>query len=110
MNDSVIIIESACTRDGALTYLEIEEYKEHNNRRQQARNTRCVTTEEGVRQGRDLVRFCQQGVEQGDHTTFVLSVLFSLDSTERESFPEDALADVSANEEGDTISETVAFL
>jgi lipid-A-disaccharide synthase-like uncharacterized protein len=59
MNDSVIIIESACTRDGALTYLEIEEYKEHNNRRQQARNTRCVTAEESVRQGRDLVRFCQ---------------------------------------------------
>jgi len=49
-------------------------------------------------------------VEEVNHSSFVLTATLTLDPTERESFPEDALADVSANEEGDSISKTVAFL
>jgi hypothetical protein len=49
-------------------------------------------------------------VEEVNHSSFVLSATLALDRTERESFPEDALADVSANEEVDSVSKTVAFL
>jgi hypothetical protein len=81
MNDSVIIIEyPACTKVGAVTYLEVDNDKEYNDGSQQAGNVGGVLTVEGVLQGEDLVGLGQEGVEEGDHSTFEFSVLLGLDS------------------------------
>ena len=80
MNDNVIMIESVCTRVGAVTYLEVDNYKEYNDSSQQAGNVGGILTVEGVLQGEDLVGFGQERVEEGDHSTFEFSVLLGLDS------------------------------
>lgn len=60
--------------------LEVDNDKEHNDGSQQAGNVGGVLTVEGVLEGEDLVRFGQEGVEEGDNGTFEFSILFSLDS------------------------------
>ena len=80
MNDNVIIIESSCFHEGALTYLEVDNYKEYNHSSQQARNVRSVFTVESMLQGQDLVRLSQERVEKGDNGAFEFSVLLGLDS------------------------------
>ena len=79
MNDSVIIFESAGVKIGALTYLEVDNYKEDNHSSQQAGNVRRVFTVEGVLEGQHFVGLGQQGVEEGDDGTFEFGVLLSLD-------------------------------
>jgi len=49
-------------------------------------------------------------VEKGDDGSFILAVLTSLDGSGGETLPEDHRADVTADEEGDTASDTVTLL
>jgi len=58
----------------------------------------------------ELVRLGEEEVEHSNDSTLELSALVGPDGNRGEGLPEDLLADVGGDEEGDTRAETVSFL
>lgn len=93
-----------------VTYLEVNDHKEHNDCGRETGNVGGVFTEEGVLEGKNLVTLGQKRVEKGNNCAFELSVLFCLNRDWRKRFPQNDLTNVSSDEETNTVSKTIAFL
>ena len=99
-----------CMENYAKTYLEVDDDQCDYNSGEQVAKVRCVLSVDSLLQAVDLVWLCQQEVEESDDASLEFSSLVSSNGDWGEAFPEDALADVGGNKEGDTRSETVSLL
>jgi len=89
--------------------LEVDDDQSDNDSSEQVAKVWSILSVDCLLETSDWV-LSQHKVEQGDDTSLKFSSLVSSNGDWREAFPEDALADVSGNEEGDTRSETVSLL
>ena len=120
MNGKIFIIERVAVRNElhpaiapvleGLTYLEVNDDEDDKDSGHQVADVRCVLPIEGLLQGIELVRFCEQEVEKSDDCTLKLGTLLGTNGDRRETLPQDDLTDICGDEEGDTTSETVALL
>jgi len=90
--------------------LEVDDDQCDYNSGKQVAKVRCVLSVDSLLQAVDLVWLSQQEVEESDDASLEFSSLVSSNGDWGEAFPEDALADVGGNKEGDTRSETVSLL
>ena len=92
------------------TYLEVDDDEDNDNRGNQVADIGRVLTVEGLLKSKDLVGLGEEEVEESDDGAFKLDTVLGLDRDGRERLPQDGLADVGGDEEGDAASETVALL
>lgn len=92
------------------TYLEVDDDEDNDNRGDQVADIGRVLTVEGLLKSKDLVGLGEEEVEESDDGAFELDTVLGLDRDGRERLPQDGLADVGGDEEGDAASETVALL
>lgn len=90
--------------------LQVDDSGEDQEGGQQVHHVGQVLAVEGLVQSALLVGPGQEEVEQGDDGTLELRATTGVNGGGGESLPDDGLADVGGNEEGDTTAETVAFL
>lgn len=90
--------------------LEVDDGAEDGNGGDQVHDVGQVLAVEGLLEGKLLVGPGDQKVDKGDDGTLELGTSASVDGGRRESLPDDRLADVGSDEEGDTAAETVALL
>ena len=82
-------------------YLEVDDDQEDGNGGQELHDVGQVLAIEGLLQGARLVRPGDEQVEEGNDSTLELSPAGAADGVGAEGLPDDALADVGGNEEGD---------
>lgn len=87
--------------------MEKDNYSKDNNGGQKVGNIGQVLSVKSLSQGSDLVGTSDQQVNQSNQSSLILGSAGSLDSSRRERFPDDSLANVGGNEEGDTRSKTI---
>lgn len=94
----------------ALTYLEVndDEYDEYCGK--QVWKIGSVLPVEGVLQSVELVALSEEEVEESDDCALELGTLLGSNCYWGETLPEDVLADVCSDEEGDTWAETITLL
>jgi hypothetical protein len=86
---------------GRSTYLEVDDYEDNQNSREQVGEVGGILSVEGVLEGINFVALGEEEVEESDDCSFELSALISSDCDGGEALPEDVLADVGSDEEGD---------
>jgi hypothetical protein len=95
---------------GKRAYLEVNDDKDDDDSRDEVADVGRVLAVESLLDSEHLVGLGEEEVEQGDDGTLELSTLLSSDRDGRKGLPQDDLADVGGDEEGDTGAETVALL
>lgn len=90
--------------------MEVDDGAEDGNGSDQVHDVGQVLAVEGLLEGKLLVGPGDQKVDKGDDSTLELRTSASVNGGRRESLPDDRLADVGSDEEGDTTAETVALL
>jgi hypothetical protein len=90
--------------------LEVDDGAEDGDGSDQVHDVGQVLAVEGLLEGKLLVGPCDQKVDKGDDGTLELGTSAGVNGSGRESLPDDRLADVGGDEEGDTTAETVALL
>jgi len=90
--------------------LEVDDGAEDGNGSDQVHDVGQVLAVEGLLEGKLLVGPGDQKVDKGNDGTLELRTSAGVDGGRRESLPDDRLADVGGDEEGDTTAETVALL
>ena len=91
------------------THLEVDDHKENKDRRKEVGDVRHVGAIESLLQCADLVRAGDEEMEEGDDSTLKLSATASVNSSGAKCLPDDALALVSRDEQGDTRAKAVAL-
>ena len=97
MNGKIFIIERVAVRNElhpaiapvleGLTYLEVNDDEDDKDSGHQVADVRRVLSIEGLLQGIELVRFCEQEVEKSDDSTLKLGTLLGTNSDRREALP-----------------------
>ncbi len=90
--------------------LEVDDDAEDEDGGEQVGEVGQVLAVEGFFEGADFVVAGGEEVEEGDDGAFELCAAAGVDGGGREGFPDDGLADVGGDEEGDARAEAVAFL
>jgi hypothetical protein len=90
--------------------LEIDDDQSDNHGREQVAKVWGILSINSLLKSVKLVWLGQQEVEESDDASFEFGSLISSNGDWGEAFPEDTLADIGGNEEGDTRSETVSLL
>jgi hypothetical protein len=90
--------------------LEVNDNNEHNDGCEQVGDVGEVLSVEGLLEGASLILTSDQQMEESDNGTLELSSTGSGNSGGREGLPDDLLANVGGDEEGDTRAESVTLL
>mmetsp|Transcript_37510 Transcript_37510/g.95930 ORF Transcript_37510/g.95930 Transcript_37510/m.95930 type:complete len:343 (+) Transcript_37510:258-1286(+) len=90
--------------------LEVDDHHEDDNRRQQVHDIGQVGAVERLFQSSDLIPASEEQVEQGNDGALKLGAAGRGNGVRAEGLPDDALADVGGDEEGDAAADAVALL
>ena len=90
--------------------LQVDDSGENEKSGQKVHDVREVLTVESLVQSTLLVVPGEKQVEQGNDSTLELGATASVDGSGGEGLPDDRLANVGSNEQGDTTAQTVALL
>ena len=93
-----------------MTYLEVDDDQDHNDSGDQVGHIRRVLSVECLLQSVESILLSEQEVEECDDSAFKLGSLIRADGDGREGLPQDDLADIGGDEQGDAASETVTLL
>lgn len=91
-------------------YLEVDDNKENKGGGKEVVNVRPSRSVEGLLKSTELVGSSDEEMEESNDRSFEFRSLVSLDSDGGERFPDNSLANVGSDEEGDTRSESVTLL
>lgn len=97
-------------KSGQFKYLEVDDDNKHEGGGQQVGAVGEILTVESLPQSSALVRLGDQQVEQSNDCTLEVDAAVDGDGGRAESLPDDVLADVGGNEQGDTRAQAVALL
>ena len=90
--------------------LEVDDSCEDNEGREQVHNIGKILSVESFAEGNLLVWPGKEEMEESNNGTLKFWASTSVNGSRREGLPDDRLADVGSNEEGDTASEAIALL
>eukprot|EP00959_Pyramimonas_sp_CCMP1952_P176243 3682721-Pyramimonas_sp.AAC.2 len=91
-------------------HLEVDHDEEDEDGGQEVGHVRKVLSVERLLQRADLVSAANQQMEQSDDGTLQLSATAGVDGRGAERLPDDVLADVGGDEQGDAAAQTVSLL
>ncbi len=91
-------------------YLEVNNHKEHKNSGEQVIDVGELRTVEGLLESRNFVGLGNQHVEKSDNGSLVFHSGFGSWGDWAESFPDNGLADVCGDEEGNSWADSVSLL
>lgn len=100
----------ALHRDLEPEALQVDDHREHHHRRDQVHHIRQALPPERLPQRAAFIVPREQEVEQADDRALEFGSAAGVDRGGREGLPDDGLADVGGDEEGDAGAEAVSFL